>query len=77
MTIPDSVTTIGESAFFHCSSLTSITIPASVTTIGESAFDECDPLTNIIVPRNSYAEQYMKRYNLPYTYPDSTDWLNH
>ena len=37
-TIPDSVTTIGRSAFIGCSSLTSVTIPDSVTTIGNAAF---------------------------------------
>ena len=36
--IDDGVTTIGDLAFYVCSSLTSVTIPNSVTTIGESAF---------------------------------------
>ena len=36
-----SVTTIGKSAFYHCSPLTSVTIPNSVTTIGEWAFYYC------------------------------------
>ena len=36
--IPDSVTSIGDSAFSDCSSLTRITIPNSVTSIGVSAF---------------------------------------
>ena len=39
VTIPDSVTSICDSAFKSCTSLTSITIPGSVTSIGEDAFD--------------------------------------
>ena len=38
ITIPNSVTKIGEAAFINCSSLTSITIPNSVTSIGVNAF---------------------------------------
>ena len=49
-TIPNSVTSIGESAFWWCKSLTSITIPNSVTSIGESAFWGCKSLTSITIP---------------------------
>ncbi len=49
VTIPDSVTSIGKSAFAGCDSLTSVTIPNSVTSIGKSAFLLCDSLTDIYI----------------------------
>ena len=45
--IPNSITSIGHSAFYECSSLTSIEIPNSVTSIGGFAFMHCDSLTKI------------------------------
>ena len=48
-TIPNSVTSIGYSAFFYCDGLTSIEIPNSVTSIGRWAFYYCDGLTSINV----------------------------
>ena len=50
ITIPDSVTSIGDSAFSGCRSLTDITIPDSVTSIGCEAFYNCSSLTNITIP---------------------------
>ena len=52
-TIPNSVTTIGDSAFECCNSLTSINIPNSVTTIGEGAFSYCESLTSIDIPNSA------------------------
>ena len=49
VTIPDSVTSIGDYAFYYCSNLTSITIPDSVTSIGSSAFERCSNLASITI----------------------------
>ena len=48
--IPSSVTSIEASAFFVCSSLTSIKIPSSVTSIEACAFQGCSSLTSINIP---------------------------
>ena len=48
--IDDGVTTIGYSAFYRCSSLTSVTIPNSVTEIGVGAFSGCSSLTSVTIP---------------------------
>ena len=47
--IPNSVTSIGSSAFYGCSGLTTVTIPNSVTRIGDDAFRDCSGLTSIVV----------------------------
>ena len=52
ITIPNSVTSIGEAAFLGCRDLTSITIPNSVTSIGWYAFEGCTGLTSITIPNS-------------------------
>ena len=51
--IPNSVTSIGNYAFYHCSGLTgTLTIPNSVTSIGNYAFNGCSGLTWVNIPNS-------------------------
>ena len=52
VTIPNSVTSIGNYAFYQCSGLTSVTIPNSVTSIGDYAFYDCFGLTSVTIPNS-------------------------
>ena len=48
--VPQGIQQIGDSAFWHCASLTSIKLPDSVTSIGDGAFSSCSALTSIELP---------------------------
>ncbi|MBO5234253.1 MAG: leucine-rich repeat domain-containing protein [Alistipes sp.] len=50
--IPNRVTSIGNYAFYDCTSLTSVTIPNSVTSIGTYAFNYCTGLTSVTIPNS-------------------------
>ena len=50
--IPSSVTSIGDSAFSWCSSLSELVIPSSVTSIGDWAFFGCSSLKYISIPKS-------------------------
>lgn len=50
ITIPDSVTIIGENTFYNCTSLADITIPDSVKRIKYSAFENCLSLAHVTIP---------------------------
>ena len=52
VTIPNSVTSIGDYAFTGCYNLTSIEIPNSVTSIGNYAFSGCSGLTSVTIPNS-------------------------
>ena len=50
--IPNSVTSIGDYAFYGCTGLASVTIPNSVTSIGYEAFEGCSGLTSVTIPNS-------------------------
>ncbi|MBP5723852.1 MAG: leucine-rich repeat domain-containing protein, partial [Bacteroidales bacterium] len=70
VTIPNSVTSIGQMAFRGCTSLTSITIPNNVTFIGDGAFGGC-PISTITIPNSvtsisstAFSSQYITSINV-------------
>ena len=50
VTIPNSITSIGDYAFEYCATLTSVVIQDGVTSIGTGAFNNCTSLSSITIP---------------------------
>ena len=50
VTLPKSLTDIGEETFYNCTSLTNLTIPDGVTAIGDSACSRCTSLSSVTIP---------------------------
>ena len=63
ITIPEEVTSLGESLFLRCSSLASVTLPNNLITIGRSAFEGCTSLTSITIPNKVTTIQEYAFYN--------------
>jgi len=79
-TIPDSVTSIWDYAFYSCTSLTSVTIPNSVTSIGTYAFYSCSSLTRVTIGNGvtsigDYAFRFCASL-INVTIPDSVTSIN-
>ena len=78
ITLPTSVTEIGNAAFHECTSLVSITIPESVTKISQEAFNCCSGLTSIVIPssvttiENGVFHECSSLSSV--TFDDPTDW---
>ena len=71
----DSVTRISSSAFYNCTSLTSVVIGDSVTSIGDRAFYYCSSLTSIVIPDGVISIGSSAFYNTGY-YKNSSNWEN-
>ena len=81
--IPDSVTSLGSSCFYSCTSLTTITIPDSVTSLGNQCFYSCTKLSKIyfdaLTPPNIYSGTFSGWSGNVYTvnyiaYQQATNW---
>ena len=70
ISIPDSVISIDEKAFYNCNNLISITIPKGVTSIGDGAFMNCSSLIEVInksslkITKDSDSNGYVANYAL-------------
>lgn len=78
ITLPNTLTSIGDFTFVHYRDLTSVTIPQSVTSIGESAFEGCRKLTTINISDSihfigdyAFADCGLRRF----TFPDSMNYI--
>jgi hypothetical protein len=78
-TIPNGTTSIGEHAFYGCSSLTNVSIPNSVTSIGDYAFYYCPGLTGVYFAGNATSLGGSSVFNgdnltTVYYLPGTTGW---
>ena len=75
--IPDSVTTIEQSAFADCTSLTELSLPDSITKIEYNAFGNCEALDKIVLPSNLtlLGNAVFRNCNVEITFPASLKYI--
>lgn len=81
LTIPSSVTEIGNNAFAHCEQLKELVLPDSVSVIGSEAFQGCTALSSVMLPNKlirlgyrAFAEcSALKYVKLPALRPDNVN----
>ena len=67
VTIPDTVLTINQEAFYNCSNLSSVKLSDSLATLGDLAFAHCYSLTSIEIPASlKDADDYIYNYEGPF-----------
>lgn len=84
VTIPSTVTCIGEAAFCNCTKLASLRLGSNVTTIGKSAFYNCKSLANLTIPESVtsigdsafYSLESLQNLTIPGNL-DTRDWLHY
>ena len=82
LVFPETVTSIGQYAFYNCTGLTSVTIPNSVASMGQYAFYNCTGLTTVslksFTPPNYYYMFDSNKNTATLIIPDGTyaDYLN-
>ena len=74
-TIPDSVKTINNYAFYKCNNLENISIPDSVISIGDYAFGGCGRLSGISIS-NNLADIGIRAFNATSYYYNPDNWEN-
>ncbi|MBR1986531.1 MAG: leucine-rich repeat domain-containing protein [Mogibacterium sp.] len=81
LTIPGSVSSISDYAFYGCSSLKSVTLSEGIKSIGGAAFDQCENMTSVTIPKSltysgANAFSYCRALNDVYYNGDIASWCN-
>ncbi|MBR1666901.1 MAG: leucine-rich repeat protein [Bacteroidaceae bacterium] len=83
LTLPTTVTKLGNYAFYNCTGLTEVTLPEGVEDIGRGVFDGCTSLTSMVLPSTLTRIDYYAFMNVPqlttvfcFADPATLSWQN-